>query len=197
MLQSQSVQQMYALPNGKEYKPMKKMICLIIAAVLVLALAACSSSSQEETAQSTSPSTEDTAPETTVPETTVPETTAPEETFEEIVLAENDDITFKITGVENDPIWGYTLKVYLENKTEKELMFSVDNVSVNGYMCDPFWASTVDAGKKANEDISFSESDFETNGIETVTDITFTLRIYDNNDWTAEDVFNDTFTVNP
>lgn len=190
MLQSQSVQQMYTLPNGKENKPMKKMICLIMAAVLVLALAACSSSQE--------PSTEATATDGTAQETvTAPETTAPTETFEDIVLAENEDITFKITGVEIDPIWGYTLKVYLENKTEKELMFSVDNVSVNGYMCDPFWASTVDAGKKANEDISFSESEFKSNGIETVTDITFTLRVYDNNDWTAEDVFNDTFTVNP
>ncbi len=42
-------------------------------------------------------------------------------------------------------------------------MFFVDNVSVNDFMCDPFWASTVSAGKETNKQIHFLESEFEKN----------------------------------
>ena len=76
-------------------------------------------------------------------------------------------------------------------------MFSVDDVSVNGFMCDPFWASTVSAGKKANEKITFSEKSFEENGIEAVEEITFTLHVYDSNDFSADSVLKKTFTIQP
>ena len=76
-------------------------------------------------------------------------------------------------------------------------MFSVSEVSVNGFMCDPFWAATVSAGKKANEQITFFASDFESNGIETVEEITFTLKVYDNGDWLADKFVEESFTVNP
>ena len=106
-------------------------------------------------------------------------------------------LTFTITGIEEDALMGYTLKVFLENKTEKELMFTLEDTSVNGFMCDPFWAETVAAGKKSNTTISWFETDFQDNGIETVEDITFTLRVYDNDDWMADDILKEVFTVNP
>ena len=122
---------------------------------------------------------------TTVPVTTTqPETNEP--AFEQIVMVDNENCTVIIKSVEPDNLFGYTLNVFLENKTDKELMFSVDDVSVNGYMCDPFWASTVSAGKKANQQISFSESDFEENGIKEVSEITLTLNVYDNANWAAD-----------
>jgi hypothetical protein len=110
---------------------------------------------------------------------------------------EDDNITVKFTGTEQDSLWGYTLKIFLENKTDKDLMFSVDDVSVNGFMCDPFWASTVSAGKKANEKVTFSEAAFAENGIEVVDEITFTLHVYDSNDLSADSLLKKTFTVNP
>ncbi len=123
------------------------------------------------------------------------QTTAP--TFRETVLVDDENCTVSIKGVDADNLFGYTLQVYLENKTGKELMFSVDKVSVNGYMCDPFWAASVSAGKKSNEQISFSASDFEANGIEVVEEISFTLNVYDNNDWSADYLVEQAFTVNP
>lgn len=171
---------------------MKKYFCLMMAAILALTITACSGSSDSNTSiPTTSTAHQDSANSSSL------STTTPAEAFQEIVLVDNDSVTFKITAVETDNFWGYTLKVFLENKTDKELMFALDNVSVNGYMCDPLWASTVDTGKKANEKISFSEDDFSSNGIETVTDITFTLRVYDSNDWMADDIISETFTVNP
>ncbi len=165
----------------------KKIISLISALLAAASLAACSSTPQ---------------PETTVP-TTVPateattEATVPAILFEETVLVEDENCTFTITAIEEDSTWGYTLKAFLENKTDLELMFSLSNVSVNGFMCDPFWAKTVAPGMKANEAISFSDSDFKANGITDVTEIAFTLDIYDNNDWMADHLVSDTFTIFP
>lgn len=176
---------------------MKKIIAITAAAVLAVSLAACASSAGSETEKPTgSQGTQATKPTTqATTEATVPPTTAP--AFREITLVDSDDVTVKITGIEEDAIFGYTLKVFIENKADKELMFTTENVSVNGFMCDPFWAATVDAGMKANEEISFSEKDFEKNGIETVEKIQLTLRAYDNDDWTADDIVNETLTITP
>ncbi len=176
---------------------MKKILTVFLALALMFSVTACGKKNEE--AEATLPSTtQSTAPSTT--QSTSPTTTAaptePEAEFEEIVLVETDAVTVKITGVEQDPIWGYTLKAFVENKSDKELMFTVQNVSVNGFMCDPYWAVSVDAGKKSNSTISWLDTAFAANGIETVEEITFTLRAYDSNDWLAEDVINETFTVN-
>ncbi len=142
-------------------------------------------------------------PAATVPAGSAPIQTEPTQSttapaaFEEILLRDDENCTVKITAIEEDGLWGYTLKTYLENKTDKELMFSVSNASVNGFMCDPFWAVTVSAGMKANEEIHFMEEDLKRSGIETVTDIEYTLRVYDSNDWDAEDLVNEPVTIYP
>lgn len=174
----------------------KKAITALLVVLLSLSLVACAPASETGTDAPSSTDTTGTtaaAPATTVPVTTKPETSV----FEEIVLADNDDMTVKITAIEQDAIWGYTLKVFLENKTDKELMFTVDDVSVNGFMCDPFWATSVAGGKKSNSSISWLESNFKENGIQEVEEITFTLRVYDSNDILAEDVLEKTFTIKP
>ena len=169
---------------------------ILLAALMLFISTGCAATPVETTTvptqQTTVPSTE--AP-TTVPETTVPETTEP--AFTEITLVDNDTCTMIIKGIDEENLFGYTLNVFLENKTDKELMFSMDGVSVNGFMCDPFWASTVSAGKKSNAQITFLDSDFEANGIEDVTEISFTLKVYDNNDWLAGNLVEESFTVNP
>jgi hypothetical protein len=168
----------------------QKMMAFLLAAVLCLALAACGSA-EDHTTDNENPSKPAGSSSSTQ------ESTKPSGTSKEQVLVEDDNITVKFTGTQEDSLWGYTVKVYLENNTEKDLMFSVDDVSVNGYMCDPFWASTVAAGKKANEKITFSEAAFAENGIEAVEEISFTLHVYDSNDLMAESLLKKTFTVNP
>lgn len=164
----------------------KKIFSTLAALLLLSALTACSGNAAADA------STAATSEVTQAP--TAAETQA---SFDEVVLVDDENCTFKITSIDEDNLWGYTLNVYLENKTDLELMFSLDEVSVNGYMCDPFWATTVSGGKKANDGISFSESDFEKNGITDVTDITFTLNVYDSNDWSADYMISESFTVNP
>ena len=59
--------------------------------------------------------------------------------------------------------------------------------------CDPLFASKVAAGKKSNDEISFTIK----NDIGDFTDIEISFRIYDGNDWTADDVAKETVHAYP
>ena len=159
-----------------------------IALALCLVLSGCREAQPQTTTRPVRP---------TRPAATQPPTTQPQFQFPETVLVDDETCTFTVRGIDPDGDFGYTVQVFLENKTELDLMFSLRGVSVNGYMCDPFWATTVSAGKKANEQITFFESDLEANGIESVEEISFTLNVYDNADWLAEYLVKESFTVNP
>lgn len=111
---------------------------------------------------------------------------------EECVIIDNDDCTMKMVSIDSEGEWGYTWNVYLENKTDVELMFDLADVSVNGMMCDPYWAVTVEGGKAANEEIIWDLEQFEEYGIDDVTVVEFTLSVYNNDDWEAGNlVYND------
>ncbi len=112
------------------------------------------------------------------------------------VLFDNEYATMVIVGVEPDSTWGYTLNVYLENKTDNAQMFSADDVSVNGFMCDPYWATSVAAGKKKYCTISWSDSKFEESNITEVETITMPVKVYNYDDWTVDDYIDETFTLN-
>ena len=118
-------------------------------------------------------------------------------TFQKTIFIDDENCTFTIKSIDPNGDWGYTLDAFLENKTDLELMFSLDNVSVNGFMCDPFWASLLPAGKKVNDEISFYEDTLKDLGIKKVTEITFTLTVYDYNDYTADPLAKEVFTIYP
>ncbi len=170
---------------------MIKFTALCAALVLCLCLAACGSSEQSGTTTAATEAATTAATETTTEAT---ETTT-EAVFEEVVIVDNEDLTFRITAIDGDSFWGYTLTAFVENKTDGEITLSLSDVSVNGFMCDPFWAVTVPANAKANEDISFLSANLEQNGIETVTEITFTLKARHSD--ALEPFFTDTQTLYP
>lgn len=120
-----------------------------------------------------------------------------EEQASDQVLIDNEKCKVTVIGTENDSIWGYTLNLYLENKSDSSVMFSVEDVSVNGYMIDPFWAKSVSAGNVAFSGMSFSTSAFEENNIETVEAIELTIRAYNDEDYSANDYAKETVTINP
>lgn len=115
----------------------------------------------------------------------------------ETIIVDNDSCAFIVTEVVPDGTWGFTVKVRLENRTDKNLMFSLENVSIVGYMIDPFWAEEVAPGKKAISEISFSNTELKNCGITSVDEIMFDLRVYDYEDWSADDIVEDTFAIYP
>ena len=121
------------------------------------------------------------------------------ETPDAQVVADDENVRFVIEWADGEDTSKFTVYVYLENKTDRNLMYSWDMVSVNGYMIDPFWAVSVAAGKRACSEITFYGSDLEANGIEEVSDVEFTLLVsdYDDDDWEAGYLLEETYTYNP
>ena len=113
------------------------------------------------------------------------------------VIVDNEDLYFAIKNVRTDAALGYTWKAYVENRTDKNLMFSFEKVSVNGVMCDPFWAEVINSGKKGNCEITWMRDALQKRGIDEVTQVDFTLNVYNDDDYTEAPLMHDPFTVCP
>ncbi len=170
---------------------MKKLLALIMATVLLFSLAACgddkkqSDTDAENTTQGETTELTTEEEETTEQETTEPEEDEPE--FKEVTLIDEEVGTVKVTGVEKDPYFGYSIKINIVNNSEdKTYLYSVDQCSVNGVAVDAYFAGEVDPGKKLNEEIMFDEAALEENGITEYTDIELLFTVSD-----AEDFFSD------
>lgn len=86
----------------------------------------------------------------------------------------------KIVGktVDEDSFWGTAILLYVENNSGKNVGISVDNMSINGFMMNPLFTSTVYNEKKAIDDITILSTDLEENGIESVEDVELKFHIY-------------------
>lgn len=110
-------------------------------------------------------------------------------TFESLEVVNNDACTITVTGIDPDNWLGYALDVTLENKSDDvTYMYSVAYASINGVDCDPYFAAEVAPGKKSNESVSFTTSTLDEQGIGDYTDICICFRVYDSDDWTADDI---------
>ena len=113
------------------------------------------------------------------------------------VIVDNEDLTFIIMNVDDELADYYTLNCYIANKTDKNLMITWDEVSVNGFMVNPFWALSVAAGKQAYTEIIFYRSDLQEQDIEVVQDIEFRLQASDNDNWDADFILDEVYTFKP
>lgn len=186
---------------------MKKYLALLLALILVLTFAACGGEKADDKTPDSDPvlQTEDNFEKEPAPSSAAEEKTTEESpkagaeiAFEEVIVVDNDECLIKIVDIDPDNMWGYTLQAYLENKSsEISYMFSVVTASVNGVQSDPLFASEVAPGKKENAGISFMDSTLEENGITEYTDIELIFKVYDSDDWSADDVAYETAKIYP
>ena len=115
----------------------------------------------------------------------------------ETVVLDNENLLFIVEKVDDTDTGFYTLNCYLANRTDKDLMVSWDGVSVNGFMVDPFWAAAVSAGKQMYTSIRFASADLAEQGIDTVTELAFTLTAYDYNSFDMDYVVEENLTFLP
>jgi len=119
-------------------------------------------------------------------------------TLQETVIVDNDDCLIKVTGAEYDDIWGFRVKVYLENRSDDTTYrFSADNATINDVNTLSIFTADVAPGKKANEEITFLDSEFYDNDIGEYTDIQLTFTVRDSEDYSAEDIVNETVHIYP
>lgn len=174
---------------------MKRIATLLLMVALLVSLAACGGAPTNDDGGTNNADQNISSQEET---TKIQDNQESEISFTEMVAIDNEECTIKITGIDADNMWGYTINALLENKSaEKIYMFSVDSAAINGVKCDPFFASEVAAGKKSNEEISFSVDALEDNGITDFTDIELTFRVYDSEDWLADAVAKETVHIYP
>ncbi|MDD4311859.1 MAG: hypothetical protein PHW41_05185 [Eubacteriales bacterium] len=182
---------------------MKRIVVAIMVLILVFSFLGCGSSltedpivQKENKATEISNTVEENKPVMT--ETKEPDPVMAENSFEELMVVDNDECAITITEIDPDNLWGYTVKAKLENKSaDKTYMFSVQSASVNGVQSDPFFATEVAPGKKSNNDISFLDDTLKNIGIQEITDIEITFKVYDSDDWTADAVAVETVHVYP
>lgn len=101
------------------------------------------------------------------------------------VLYEDGDI--KIIGkyVDESSFWGAAVMLYIENNTDKNIVVSAEDLSVNGFMVTSFLYQTVYANKMAYEAITLFESDLEENGIEAIDEIALKFDIHEDDTFSS------------
>lgn len=178
---------------------MKKLICVLLAIVMLLGLTACGKSKTEtaepEKADMTATETVDDVTDVTeeMEETDVQDSTESSEELPEFdqsaiiettVILDQDNIKVTATALEYDD-YSANLKLSLENNSDKTLTFSTNTLgfsgnSINGFMIpDGYFNSEIAPGKKANDTATFSYDYLQLFGINEIADIVLGIRVTD------------------
>lgn len=149
---------------------MKKVLSLFLATLLLLSLAACGGTP--------------TSPSGVVSGNSGAGSQAPAEaSVAETILVDTEGIKITAKGLENDGLFGSSLKLLIENNSGKDLTVQARNASVNGYMVETMLSADVVNGKKANDTLTFSNSSLEAAGIKAIADMEFSFHIFTTSDW--------------
>ncbi len=161
---------------------MKRTLAIILAIILAMSLVACGSPSDEEIKEPSNVVTGDNTEEGQQEEQ-VEEPEETEATISETVLVDEAGIKITAKSLEVDEVFGPEIKLLIENNSGKDLTFQCRNASVNGYMVETMMSVDVVNGKKANDSLTFMQSDFEACGIEAIADMEIAFHIFDMADW--------------
>ncbi len=100
---------------------------------------------------------------------------------DDAILADAPEALFAATGCGADGELTYALNVYLENRSDTALEYSIQNEKINGQNCGTYWVHTLDAGKRGFDRIVWDTTEFERMEIFTVSRIEFDLVVTDGN----------------
>ena len=167
---------------------MKKIISIVLAIVLILALTGCGGSASAST-PATGSSSSETRPANA---SDVTSSKANETTISETVIFDERGIKVTAKELNMKGTFGPELKLLIENDSGSDLTFQCRGASVNGYMVETMMSVDVANGKKANDSLTFSNSDIKLCGIDTIANLCFSLHIFDSNTW---DTFIDTAEI--
>lgn len=81
--------------------------------------------------------------------------------------------------VDENSFWGNAIVLYLENNTDRNICVQANDLSINGFMINGIFSSTIYSGKKAVDDVTLFQSELDENGIASVDDVELTFHIFD------------------
>ena len=102
---------------------------------------------------------------------------------DERVLLDQDGIVITLKSLEWGGMFGPSLKVLVENNSDKSITVQTRDSSINGIMADSMFSCEVGPDKKANDSITFMESDLEQAGISTIKDIELKFHAFETENW--------------
>lgn len=89
--------------------------------------------------------------------------------------------------VDEDSFWGTAILLYCENTSGKNITVSVEEMSINGFMMNPLFSTTVYDGKMSLDEITIFQSDLDENGIEKIEDVELKFHIYESDSFSTID----------
>ena len=115
------------------------------------------------------------------------------------VVMDNEYVQILYIGADKEDFWGYAIGFYVVNKTDKSLTIDANDVSVDGYMADPYFIENISPGKNAFFSMSWSDSTFQQSNIDenNISNIEFKLDVYDSDDYSSPHFATETITINP
>lgn len=81
------------------------------------------------------------------------------------ILKEDENLLIAVTGSDPEGMWGYKLDVFLENKTDRELCFMINDACINGLMMDPLYQTILAPGQSSDEEVEWFQSSLDEAGI--------------------------------
>lgn len=99
-------------------------------------------------------------------------------------------------AVDENSFWGKAILLYCENNSGKKVGINVEEMSINGFMMNPVFSTTIYDGRMSIDDITIFSSDLEDNGIESIEEVELKFHIYDADSYnTITDTESITFSV--
>jgi hypothetical protein len=161
----------------------KRIICLLLAAIMITALAACGGTAATEPtadASTDAPTDMPTEEETVAEEPGMMafiEGFDTEPAIAEQIILDAADVKVTAQSLTYDPINGPSINLAVENGSEKDILIQCDNVAVNGYMVAVDFSVEVNAGKKAESAISLPYPALALANVSSVARVEFSLRV--------------------
>ena len=100
-------------------------------------------------------------------------------TVAEQVIFDDENIKITAKSLETDGFMGAELKLLIENNSEKRVIVQSQNENVNDVMLTAMFSTDIDAGKKANDSMTFMRRELEAANITTIKDIELNFVILD------------------
>lgn len=117
-------------------------------------------------------------------------TTSAAEGFEYIfddsgeAVFDDNGIKIVVKGLStDDSFFGPGIVLYLENNTDDPITVQTRDVSVNGFMMEPFFSCDICAGKHVIDSITFMSSELEENDISKIEEVDLSFHIFDQESW--------------
>lgn len=158
---------------------MKRIVCGILVATVMLAMVGCSESpaaserpsADVTTSASAAESASATQTEEPTPELpTEPTAAASEDPAAGQIALNQDGVVITYMGIE-DADTEYKVKIRIENQRDDDVMVQTRDTSVDGIMTDVLFSSTIKAGMMANDTLDFLKSQLGEDGIATFQEV--------------------------